>query len=105
MASVKDAIENGAEFTLLAADTLCAKNVEIGRCAREFIENRLSDGGCFEIKSLAVDGVDITELGACGQLVGKVLERLLFLTARGFVKNEKRILLEKAEEILSEIHE
>ncbi len=103
--AIEYALKNGTEFALLAADTLSVKSAVIGRSARELITKRLENGACFEIKKLAVSGEDITGLGADGRSVGRVLDKLISLCAHGLIKNDKRILLEKAEEILSEIHE
>ncbi len=102
---IEYALENGTDFTLCAADVLCAKNVELGTAARELITKRLADGACFDIKSLAVKGEDIISLGETGNKVGEILGELLRLVAYGMVKNEKNLILEKAEEIVGRIHE
>lgn len=103
--AIEYAVMHGTEAALLAADTLLAKNAEIGRAARELIRKRLDSGACFDIKSLAVKGEDIIALGAQGSDVGRVLGELLSMCAHGDIKNQKRILLEKAEDILGRIHE
>ncbi len=103
--AIEYALENGAEFTLFAADVLSVKNAETGTAAKRLILDRLSDGACFDIKSLEVRGEDIIALGAVGSKVGDIISELLRLVAYGVLKNEKRIILEKAEEILGKIHE
>ena len=103
--AIEYALENGAEFALCAADVLCVKNTEIGTAARRLMSDRLADGACFDIKSLAVGGEDIVSLGAVGSKVGEIMNELLRLVAYGILKNEKSQILEKAEEILGKIHE
>ena len=102
---IEYALQNGTEFALLATDVLCAKNAEIGRAARKLLVDRLSEGACFDVKSLKIKGADVIALGGSGTIVGEVLDKLLHLCANGYIANDRRILLEKAEEILDTIHE
>ena len=103
--AIEYALKHGVEFALFAADVMRAKNELLGVSARELIEASLGRGACFEIKGLAVKGDDLAHLGANGSRIGDVLSELLRLCAKGSVRNEKRELLEKAEEILGRIHE
>ena len=57
-------------------------------------------GDCLFIKDLAVDGKDISALGASGKEIGKTLEKLLDLIYENPQYNTKDWLLNKAKSIL-----
>ncbi len=71
--------------------------------AEEFFEQAIADVPVFGVKSLAVRGGDLMEVGCPqGPLIGKVLQELLRAVVDGEVANERGPLLEAAAKMISE---
>ncbi|MBQ4051350.1 MAG: tRNA nucleotidyltransferase, partial [Oscillospiraceae bacterium] len=61
----------------------------------------LAEGQCFTLKSLAVNGYDLMELGfESGVRMGDVLDSLLEKVVEGEYPNDKEVLLRLAKEML-----
>lgn len=55
---------------------------------------------CFTLKALNIDGRALITLGAKGELIGQVLERLLDEVVDGLLANEENALLERARTLI-----
>ncbi|MCI7145755.1 MAG: HD domain-containing protein [Clostridiales bacterium] len=86
-------------LTLKEADNLATGNMspELGdkfREIRSMILEILSEGECFSLKDLAIDGNDVIAAGIeAGPAVGEVLSRLLSLVTEGRIENTREALL------------
>ena len=54
----------------------------------------------FSVKNLAIDGNDLIELGASGKKIGEILNNLLDVVMDDATKNEKKILIEIAKDLV-----
>ncbi len=61
------------------------------------VNDLLREDACFSLKQLAVNGVDLMELGFRGREVGAELERLLSAVVDGLLQNNRCALLKSAE--------
>ena len=59
----------------------------------DLLSKIISDGQCFSLKDLAVDGYDLVALGYKGKDVGASLEFLLSEVIDGKVQNQKEALI------------
>lgn len=83
---------------LLAIKKALGENTEgIAERARRIIER----GDCLNLKSLAVDGRDLTLMGIGGKEVGEILAVLLEAVLDDPTKNDRLILLDMARELQS----
>lgn len=62
----------------------------------EKINRIISDGECYSLQMLAVNGADLTSLGIKGKRIGKTLNLLLFDVIDGKIRNTHNDLLEAA---------
>lgn len=61
----------------------------------DMVDRFVDENECFSLKSLSVNGSDLTALGYKGKAVGEILDRLLRLVIDGECVNEKEALLDK----------
>ena len=63
----------------------------------QLLDEILKERLCFSIKSLAVKGNDLIEIGISGPGIGKMLQRLLLEVMEQRLPNERELLLAYAE--------
>lgn len=84
-----------------AKQSFCFERVQILENMAKKADEIISAKECISISQLAVNGVDIAELGADGRQIGMVLEKLLELVIEGKCENIKSELCEKAKGVIN----
>ncbi len=67
--------------------------------SEKIINELKAEGACLSIKDLAINGYDIIALGAEGELVGRILEKLLSEVVDESLENSKEELQKRAEKL------
>ena len=94
-------IEVKKSDNLAKNDFVYAENIEFDRFAR-FAEKIVGDGECLSIAQLAVNGSDVTALGAVGSEVGNILRLLLDKVIDGELENSRDELINYVKSIQRE---
>lgn len=79
------------------------KNEDIEK-ALKMLSQIKSDNMCYRLSHLKISGDDLIEAGIKnGELIGKILNKLLYLVINEEIENSKASLLKKAEDLLEEL--
>lgn len=82
-----------------AKAAFCAYRIDIARQAIEIAEQITAEQACLSIKDLAITGADLKEIMPPSPQMGKVLKQLLEEVIEETLKNEKPVLMKRAEEL------
>lgn len=77
----------------MAQNPECFRGEDFYKAAYRLIDEIISDGECFSIKQLAVDGNDMINLGFKGRDVGAQLDRVLRAVMDGKIENNREEII------------
>ena len=76
------------------------KNNEDYSNVNKLFEQIVQNGECYKISMLDINGDEVISLGASGRQTGEILSELLDMVVSEQIKNENKILIQKAKEIM-----
>lgn len=77
----------------MAQNPECFRGEDFYKAAYRLIDEIISDGECFSIKQLAVDGNDMINLGFKGRDIGAQLDRVLRAVMDGKIENNREEII------------